>query len=58
MIKKVAHKAPEVTGKLIGNKITEEIVKYMPDENLRNVEEIVIPTEQREEIWNELRQVF
>ena len=30
----------------------------MPDFNLRNTEEIIIPPAQREEILNELRQVF
>ena len=32
--------------------------KPVPDENSRNVEEIFIPPENREEILNELRQVL
>ena len=32
--------------------------KPVPDENSRNVEEMVIPPENREEILNELRQVL
>ena len=42
----------------IGNKIADEIVKPKPvlDENSRNIEEIIIPPEKREEILNELRQ--
>ena len=47
--KKVAHKAPEVTGEFIGNKIADKIVnpKPLPDENSWNVEEIIIPIEHR-----------
>ena len=30
----------------------------MPDESFKNVEEIIIPREQREEILNELRQLL
>ena len=47
--KKVVHKTVETTGELIGNKITEEIVRPKPvsDANSRNVEEIVIPPEKR-----------
>ena len=51
--KKVVHKAAEVTGQFIGNKITDRIAK--PDESLRDVEEIVIPPEKREEILNKLK---
>ena len=63
-----AHKAADVTGEFIGNKIAEaaakskddKIVKPKPaiDENPRNVEEKVILPEKREEILNELRQVL
>ena len=37
------HKTAKVTGELIGNKISEKIVKLKPvsDKDLRNVEEIV-----------------
>ena len=54
--KKVAHKAAEATVEFIGNKITDEIVKTkaVPDENERNVKEIIIPPEQREEILKDL----
>ena len=58
--KTVAHKAAEAKGEFIGNAIANKIVKPkpVPDENLRNVEEIIIPAELREEILNELRQVL
>ena len=58
--KKVIHKTAEATRELIGNKIAEKIVKPkpVPDENSRNVEEIVIPPEKRQEILNELRQAL
>ena len=49
----VIHKAAEATGEFTGNKIADGIVKP-----LRNVEEIVIPPEKRQEILNELRQVL
>ena len=46
----VVHEATEATGKFIGNKIVDKIVKSkpVPDENSRNVEEIVIPPEKRQ----------
>ena len=50
--KKVIHKAAEAPGKFMGSKITDKIVKP------KHVEEIIIPPEKREEILNELRQVF
>ena len=58
--KKVSHKAAEATGEFIWCKIANEIVKPKPvvDLSSRNVEEIIIPQEQREEILNELRQVL
>ena len=58
--KKVWHKASEATGEFIGNKIANKIVKpkLVIDENSRNVEEIIIPTEKRKKILNELRQVL
>ena len=45
--KKEAHKAVEATGEVIGNKIANKVVKPkpVPDENSRNVEEIIIPPE-------------
>ena len=59
-IRKVAHKAAEAIGELIGTKIANKTVKpkLAPHENSRNVEEIIIPPEQREEILNKLRQVL
>ena len=58
--KKVTHKAAEATAEFIRSKIADKIVKskLMPRDNLRNVEEIIIPTEKREEILVELRQVL
>ena len=61
-----AHKAADVTGEFIGNKIAaakskdDKIVKpkHAIDENPRNVEEKVILPEKRGEILNELRQVL
>ena len=45
---------------MIGIKIVEKVVKRKPvsDENLRDVEEVIIPPEKREERSNELRQVL
>ena len=58
--KNVVHKAAETTGQFIGNKIANKIVKpkHAIDENPKNVEEIIILPEKREEIINELRQVL
>ena len=58
--KKLVHKASESIGKFIGNKIVDKIAIPKPilNENLRNVGQVVIPSEKREEISNELRQVF
>ena len=58
--KKLVHKAAEATGEFIGNKIADKITKPkpVPDENFGDVEEIIIPPENREEILNELRQVL
>ena len=46
------------TGELIRNKITDKIVKLklMPYMNWKNVEEIIISPEKRQEMLNELRQ--
>ena len=56
------------TGEFLGNKITDAvtksndnlIVKQKPviDENSRKVEEVIIPSEKREEILNKLKQVL
>ena len=58
--KKVVHKTTEATGELIGNKITENIMKPkpLPVQNSRNDEKINVPPEKREEISNELRQAL
>ena len=60
MIEKVAHKADKAMGWFIGNKIADKIVKQKAAliENLKDVEEIIILPEKREEILNELRQVL
>ena len=57
---KVAHKAAEATGKFIGNKIADKIVKpkHVTEANPRNVERIIIPQEKRDEILNKLREVL
>ena len=58
--KKGVHKATEATNEFIGNKIADKIVKAKPviDENSRNIEEIIILPEKREEILDQLRQVL
>ena len=57
--KNIVHKAAEVTGEFIG-KMTDKIVKpkYVINENSRNIEELIVPPEKREEILNKLRQVL
>ena len=62
--KKVFHKA----GEFIENKIADAVAKskdnkivkpnYVIDENLKNVEEIIIPSEKREVVLSRLRQVL
>ena len=58
--KKVVYKTAEITGEFLGNKTANKTVKQKPviDENSRNVGEIIIPPEKREEILNKLRQVL
>ena len=58
--KKVVHKAAEGTCEFTGSEIADKIVKAKPaiDENSKNIEEVIIPPEKREEILNALRQVF
>ena len=55
--KKAGSKAAEAKGGFTGNKIANKIVKPKSpaDENSKNVEEIIIPPEKREEMWSELR---
>ena len=61
---KIIHKATKATGEFLGNKIADVVTKsndnkiVKPDENPRNVEEIIIPPAKREEILHELRQVL
>ena len=57
---KVVHKAAEATGGFKVNKIANKIKKPkpVPDENWRNIEEIVIPPDKRQVILNALRQVL
>ena len=56
--KKLVHKVAEATSEFKGNKTANKIVKTKPviDENSRNVEELIILPEKREEILNKLRQ--
>ena len=60
--KKVVHKAAEVTGEVLRNKIADKIgkPKYVTDKNPINFEKITISLEKREEILNEnkLRKVL
>ena len=58
--KKVDHKAAEAKGEYIGNKISDKIVKGKPviDENSRNIEEIVIPTEKRKKKIEQIKTIF
>ena len=58
--KKVVHKAAKAMVEFIGNKIADKNVKpkLSSDEKLRDVTEIFVPSEKREDILNELRQVL
>ena len=58
--KKVVHKTAETTVELIGNKIAQKSAKpkSVPEANSRDVEEIVIPAEKRQELLNDLRQML
>ena len=58
--KKVVHKAAEAAGEFIGNKIADKIMQLKPViyEKSINFEEIDIPPEKRQKIWNELREVL
>ena len=57
---KVVHRAHE----FLGNKIADAVTKSnddkiaKPDKNPRNVEEIIIPLEKRDEILKKLRKVL
>ena len=58
--KKVVEKAAEATGEFVWNKIADKIVKikHVIDENSRNIAEIIVPPEKREEILSESRQLL
>ena len=58
--RKVPHKAAEATDEFIENKIADKIVKPKPltVENSRNVEKLIISSEKRGQILNELGQVL
>ena len=58
--KKVIHKAAEATDEFLGKKIADKTVKPKPiiDKNSRNIDEIIIPPKQKEEILHELRKVL
>ena len=58
--KKVVHKTAETVYELVGNKISEKIVKPKPvsEANPRKVEEIIISPKEREEILNKLGKVL
>ena len=58
--KKLVHKAAKTTVEFIGKKFANKIVRPKPvlDESPGNVEEIIIPPEEREAILNKLRQVL
>ena len=58
--KKLVHKTAETTGKSLRNKIDDKIANQKPltEANSRDIEEIVTPSEKKEETLNELRQVL
>ena len=58
--KKVLYRAAKVAGKFIGNKVAEKIVKPKSafNENLWDIEERIIPSENGEKMLNESRQVL
>ena len=64
---KTASKKVVKKGESLGNKIADTVTQtsksnndksVKPDENQRNVEEIIIPLEKRDEILNKLRKVL
>ena len=63
-LKTASKKVVDKTGEFLGNKIADAVIKSIddkimkPDENLRNVEEINIPLEKRDEILNKLTKVL
>ena len=59
-VKTASKKVVQKTGDLIGNKITDAVTKSNDNKIVKQepVEEIIIPTEERDEILNKLRQVL
>ena len=57
--KKVVHKTAKTASELIGNKTAEKNVKQRPifEATSKNVEEIFVPPEKRENILSKLRKV-
>ena len=56
--KRVVQKTAEATGDLIGNKIADEITsigKLKEKEKTKKIEEIYIPPEKRQQIFDDLR---
>ena len=56
----VVHKAGEFLGNKIANTATKSNDNKIlePDENSRNVEEIIIPLEKRDKMWSKLRKLL
>ena len=66
-VKTASKKVVKKAGESLGNKIADTVTQtsksnndksVKPDENQRNVEEIIIPLEKRDEILNKLRKVL
>ena len=66
-VKTTSKKVVKKAGESLGNKIADTVAQtsksnndksVKPDENQRNVEEIIIPLEKRDEILNKLRKVL
>ena len=53
VLEKVVDKADEARSEFVGNKIADKIVKPkpVPNNNLRNIEEIIIPPEKEKKYW-------
>ena len=58
--KKEVHKTADATGEFMGMKTADKIVKpkLVPNDNWRNVEETVIPSDKKQEILTTLIQVI
>ena len=57
---KVIHRAAETTGELLGNKISDAVTKSYNEKfkKTKPVVAVIIPPENREQIFNKLRQVL